>query len=190
MSASARRHANVPGHHANAAGPHAHAIGPHAHAAPTSQARQPYLGILAMARNECPSFKEWLAHHRAQGAMLLRANDPDMHAGPCSVKRACTAGVDHFFIIDNDSDDIDATCRAELNHPDVTVWHWMTRARPLPLAPSSPTVGRALSSRLHPAATALNGTATNRTLSNQARAYNAFLPFVTTEWVAIWDIDE
>ena len=67
MSASARRHANVPGHHANAAGPHAHAIGPHAHAAPISQARQPYLGILAMARNECPSFKEWLAHHRAQG---------------------------------------------------------------------------------------------------------------------------
>lgn len=67
------------------------------------RARQgaPFLGLLAMVRNECPSYPEWLAHHRAQG-------------------------VERFYFIDNDSTDIAASssCRALLRAPDVKVWRW------------------------------------------------------------------
>ena len=55
-----------------------------------------------MARNECPSYHEWLAHHRQQG-------------------------VEHFYIIDNNSTDV--SCHAALERQnDVTLWHWMRRA--------------------------------------------------------------
>ena len=95
----------------------------------------PSLGVLAMARNECPSYPEWLTHHREQG-------------------------VDRFFLIDNNSSD--RRCHGELQRSrDVTLWHWMGRA-----------------------------SAAKGNTSNQADAYNFFLPNVTTDWVAIIDIDE
>jgi hypothetical protein len=52
-----------------------------------------------MARNECPSWPEWLAHHRTQG-------------------------VERFYIIDNNSTD---GCDLQSFGPDVTVWKWYAR---------------------------------------------------------------
>ena len=93
-----------------------------------------FLALMAMARNECPSYAEWLAHHRREG-------------------------VQHFYIIDNNSS---VRCDNELQRrDDVTVWHWERR----------PSMER-------------NAT------SNQAAAYNHYIPRVRSEWVAIWDVDE
>ena len=61
----------------------------------------PFLGLLAMVRNECLSYPEWLAHHRSQG-------------------------FDAFYLIDNNSTD---GCWPYLQlQPDVTVLHWFPRA--------------------------------------------------------------
>ena len=57
------------------------------------------LAALIMARNECPSWAEWLAHYRFQG-------------------------FDHFYVIDNNSTD---NCDMGALGPDVTVWHWYPR---------------------------------------------------------------
>ena len=84
-----------------------------------------------MARNECGQYPEWLAHHRRQG-------------------------VEHFYLIDNNSTD---SCAERLQRTsDVTPWVWTRRA--------------------------------GSNASNQMAAYNHFLPFVRSEWVAILDVDE
>lgn len=59
------------------------------------------LGLLAIVRDECSSYAEWMAHHRAQG-------------------------VAHFFLIDHNSRDIHAhsSCQRTLQAPDVTMWRW------------------------------------------------------------------
>lgn len=109
--------------------------------------KRSFLGLLTMARNECPSYREWLAHHRREG-------------------------FDHFFIIDNDSSE--SECADELAAaPDVTVYKWLRRADEY----------RPMGSGKHRVYGKYNG-------SNQADAYNHFLPRVSTEWVAIWDVDE
>jgi len=64
--------------------------------------RTSFLSILTMARNECQSYAEWLAHHRNQG-------------------------VNHFYIIDNNSTD-GCLERLAAQH-DVTIWTWAGRAR-------------------------------------------------------------
>ena len=56
------------------------------------------LVVLAFARNECPSYNEWLQHGRAQG-------------------------VRHFYIIDHNSTD-DCDVLALSVGGDVTVWSW------------------------------------------------------------------
>ena len=63
--------------------------------------KRAFLSVLAMARNECPEYPEWLAHYRRQG-------------------------VEHFYIIDNNSTD---NCTERLQHTsDVTSWTWTLRA--------------------------------------------------------------
>ena len=107
-----------------------------------------YLSIMAMARNECPSYPEWLAHHR-------------------------TYGVQHFYVIDNDSSD---SCEGYLSaQPDVTVWSWTLRAEEVVMR----SVDRNAS-----------GYEIHGRLGNQMMAYNHFLPRVLAEWVAIIDLDE
>ena len=60
----------------------------------TRASPRPFLGLLAMVRNECLSYPEWLAHHRSQG-------------------------FDAFYLIDNNSTD---GCWPYLQlQPDVTV---------------------------------------------------------------------
>ena len=55
---------------------------------------KPFLGLLAMVRNECEGYPEWFAHHRSQG-------------------------FDAFYLIDNNSTD---GCWPYLQlQPDVTV---------------------------------------------------------------------
>lgn len=104
-----------------------------------------YLGILAMARNECPSYPEWLAHYRSQG-------------------------VERFFIIDNNSSD---GCEPYLaKQTDVTTFFWAQRSTDKHKALANATLAGRVSS------------------SNQAIAYNYFLPNVTSEWVGVVDIDE
>ena len=49
----------------------------------------PYLAILAMARNECPSYAEWLTHHRNQGFEHFYIID-NSKCGPLTL---CTGGV-------------------------------------------------------------------------------------------------
>ena len=67
----------------------------------TRASPRPFLGLLAMVRNECLSYPEWLAHHRSQG-------------------------FDAFYLIDNNSTD---GCWPYLQlQPDVTVLHWFPRA--------------------------------------------------------------
>ena len=62
---------------------------------------KPFLGLLAMVRNECEGYPEWFAHHRSQG-------------------------FDTFYLIDNNSTD---DCRRYLRlQPDVKVLHWFPRA--------------------------------------------------------------
>jgi hypothetical protein len=65
----------------------------------------PLLGLLAMARNECPAYAEWLGHHRQQG-------------------------VGAFYLIDNNSS---VPCLGWLQQqPDVTVFSWSHRAKDTP----------------------------------------------------------
>ena len=52
---------------------------------------------------------------------------------------------------------------------DVTLWSWMRRA----------------SDRQNQAKDR-----ENRTMGNQAAAYNQFVPQISAEWLAIWDLDE
>ena len=50
----------------------------------------PFLGLLAMVRNECLSYPEWFAHHRRQGfdAFYLIDNTPPTAARlTCDCKR-------------------------------------------------------------------------------------------------------
>ena len=95
-----------------------------------------------MARNERPAYPEWLAHHRRQG-------------------------VQHFYIIDNNSSDGSVT-NFLAHEEDITVFSWMHRSTDRNT----------------------DNTSSSKSLSNQVRAYNFFLPNVTSEWVGIIDLDE
>ena len=59
-----------------------------------------YLALMVIVRNECPSFTEWLRHHRNQG-------------------------VERFYVIDNGSEP--PPCAALVEAPDVTLLHWAHR---------------------------------------------------------------
>ena len=67
--------------------------------APRMHPRSPFLVVVAMVRNECPSFTEWFKHYRAQG-------------------------VGHFYMIDNNSTD---GCDVAAHGNDITWWTWQSR---------------------------------------------------------------
>jgi len=105
---------------------------------------KPFLGLMAMARNECQSYAEWIAHHREQG-------------------------VEHFYIIDNDSDKKEQWCHEELQRQsDVTLWTWRRRS--------------------HEYLT--NDALRTSNSTNQPAAYEHFRHNVTASWLARWDVDE